>query len=187
MGVASSLEAKAKDVLLAQRVLDLKQKKRERDTQQSLQIAATRDRLLWIGGYYSLLGLLAGARHIAGHRRGIHFTWDSFFLPLNQAIVCIPPFLFGYQVDYAYFGKGERISLEAECVRGGGLHRWFDCQWLPASDDTDRWFNQPLSLPLALKPTYDKLKAQSDSDLARAGLPPEPHWATFPLVPPPSR
>ena len=105
MGVTSSIEARTRELLLTQRILDLKQKKRERDIQQSMQVAATRDRLLWVGGYYTLMGLLAGARHLAGHRRGVKFTWDTFFLPLNQAVVCLPPILFGYQLDYALFDK----------------------------------------------------------------------------------
>lgn len=105
MGLTASIEAKAKEVMLTQRVLDLRQKKRERDMQQSMQIAATRDRLLWIGCYYGFLSALSGVRHIVMHRRGVHFTWDSFFLPLNQIAVCIPPFLFGYQLDYALGSK----------------------------------------------------------------------------------
>jgi hypothetical protein len=137
MGVTSSIEARTKEVLLAQRVLDLKQKKRERDIQQSMQVAATRDRLLWVGGYYTLMGLLAGARHLAGHRRGVKFTWDTFFLPLNQAVVCLPPILFGYQLDYALFNKvcsdrgGELTSLtqvrarplDAPLTSAGRAHR----------------------------------------------------------------
>eukprot|EP00658_Telonema_sp_P-2_P083636 TRINITY_DN9111_c0_g1_i4.p1 TRINITY_DN9111_c0_g1~~TRINITY_DN9111_c0_g1_i4.p1 ORF type:complete len:105 (-),score=38.47 TRINITY_DN9111_c0_g1_i4:32-346(-) len=64
MGLVSSVEAKTKEVLAMQRVMDLKQKKRERDMEQSMKLAATRDRILWVAGYYAVLGLLAGTRHL---------------------------------------------------------------------------------------------------------------------------
>eukprot|EP00325_Prymnesiales_sp_UTEX-LB-985_P033568 CAMPEP_0174728028 /NCGR_PEP_ID=MMETSP1094-20130205/50921_1 /TAXON_ID=156173 /ORGANISM="Chrysochromulina brevifilum, Strain UTEX LB 985" /LENGTH=180 /DNA_ID=CAMNT_0015929879 /DNA_START=34 /DNA_END=576 /DNA_ORIENTATION=- len=179
MGIVSSVEAKTKDVLLIQRLLDLKQKKRERDIQQSMALATTRDRLLWIGGYYTLLGAVAGVRHLVMHRRGFHFTWDTFFLPLNQVAVCLPPFLLGYQLDYALFAKGERIEAEAARIRNGAPHRWFDSAYLPQCDDRDRWFNQPLNLPVGLRPTYERVKAKEDAARVAAGLKPEPDWARF--------
>ena len=64
-------------------------------------------------------------------------------------------------------------------MRDGTPHQWFDCEWLPTSDDGPRWFNEPLELPPALKPTYDRLKAQDDANRAAVGLAPEPHWASF--------
>jgi len=184
MGLAHSVESKTKEVLATQRLLDLKQKKRERDITQSMQLAATRDRLLWIGGYYAFVGLLSISRHAWMHRRRIPITWDNFFTPLNQAFLCLPPFLFGYQLDYACFGKGERIAAEAARIREGTSHRWFDSPWLPMTDDAGRWFNQPLDLPRTLEPTYGALMEAADAERAAAGQPPAPRWARFWWVPP---
>ena len=184
MGLTHSVEVCAKDMMATNRLLDLKQKKRERDITQSMQLAATRDRLLWIGGYYAFVGLLSCGRHVYMRRRGLAFTWDNFFTPLNQAFLCLPPFLFGYQLDYACFDKGERIAAEAARIREGAPHRWFDHPWLPVSDDTDRWFNKSLDLPRSLEPTYDKVMTAADAQRAAAGQPPAPRWARFWWAPP---
>ena len=67
MGLSQSIESKTRDLLTTQRLLDLKQKKRERDITQSMQLAATRDRLLWIGGTCRV------AVHTAAHTsQGLH-------------------------------------------------------------------------------------------------------------------
>ena len=49
-----------------------------------MQLAATRERLLWIGGYYMTLGLLSGIRLLKLRRAGESITWDKRFLPFNQ-------------------------------------------------------------------------------------------------------
>lgn len=49
----------ARELLKLQQLAELKQKKRERDITQSMQVALTRDRILWLGGYYASLGVLA--------------------------------------------------------------------------------------------------------------------------------
>lgn len=195
MGLSQSIESKTREVLTTQRLLDVKQKKRERDITQSMQMAATRDRLCWIAGYYATVAVVSVARHGYMHRKGIHLTWDNFCLPLNQVLICIPPFLFGYQVDYALFNKGERIAAEAARIREGKQHRWFGNEWLPESsagsllgfeipNDSDRWFNQPLELPQALEPSYGRIMAEADEARAAAGEPPAPRWARFSWAPP---
>ena len=57
MGVGTSIAqlTGAEELLKAQQLAQLKQKKRETDIQQSMQMAATRDRLLWMGAYYCTL------------------------------------------------------------------------------------------------------------------------------------
>eukprot|EP00658_Telonema_sp_P-2_P083637 TRINITY_DN9111_c0_g1_i5.p2 TRINITY_DN9111_c0_g1~~TRINITY_DN9111_c0_g1_i5.p2 ORF type:complete len:120 (-),score=18.26 TRINITY_DN9111_c0_g1_i5:198-557(-) len=113
------------------------------------------------------------------HRTGHKFSWDGFFLPINQVAVCIPPFLVGYQLDYALWNKGERVAEEATKIREGAPHRWFGSEWLPVSEDSARWFNQPLVLPPGLHPAYEKLKSVSDTQRRLAGLTPEADWAVF--------
>ena len=66
-----------------------------------MQIASTRDRLCFIAGYYSFVALVTVIRKIDMHRRGVPLHFDNFFLPLNITFICVPPFLFTYQLDLA--------------------------------------------------------------------------------------
>mmetsp|Transcript_70771 Transcript_70771/g.133695 ORF Transcript_70771/g.133695 Transcript_70771/m.133695 type:complete len:189 (-) Transcript_70771:102-668(-) len=185
--LASRLEEKQREAVLMQRVADLRQQKIVRDTTQSMTIASVRDRILWITAYYSTVGLLSGLRHVAMHRRGVHFTFDNFFLPLNAVFVCIPPFALGYQVDFAYFDKANRLAAEAAKIRAGEPHHWFGNAWLPvARHDADFWFNQPMVLPANLQPAYKKFMDQVNRDQAEVGQPLYKDWATF-TAPPASK
>ena len=59
-GTVSSLKqdlvATQRELAIKSRLLDLKQKKRERDIQQSMQMAASRDRVWWFGAFYTVMG-----------------------------------------------------------------------------------------------------------------------------------
>ena len=93
MGIVSStkreIEDKGRDLLLTSKLIDIRQTKRQLEMQQSMQLAATRERLLWIGGYYMTLGLLSGLRLLKLRRAGESITWDKRFLPFNQVTLLI--------------------------------------------------------------------------------------------------
>ncbi|CAE8642445.1 unnamed protein product [Polarella glacialis] len=154
-----------------------------------MKIAATRDRLPFIAGYYGLILLASSARHASMHRRGVHLTWDNFFLPLNGVFTCIPPFLFTYQLDLALppmtvlgvpiGGKVNRLAEEAERIRSGTTHRWFDCKLFPEVDDSTCYINKPLCLPPTLEAAYKRERLRSTKALAEKALPPEAEWAVF--------
>ena len=151
--------------------------------QQSMQLAATRERLLWIAAYYSTFAALSRTR-LAVLRRalpaGATIGWDQRFLLVNQLLICMPPFMAGYQLDYALFSKSDKIYAEAESIRNAeGPHRWFGQAMLPSSDDRELWFNQPVQLPSAMRPAYEKMKRASDAELAKRGLPAKRDWARF--------
>eukprot|EP00930_Biecheleria_cincta_P013169 TRINITY_DN11886_c0_g1_i2.p1 TRINITY_DN11886_c0_g1~~TRINITY_DN11886_c0_g1_i2.p1 ORF type:complete len:216 (+),score=31.89 TRINITY_DN11886_c0_g1_i2:49-648(+) len=186
---ASRLEERYKDSLLDGRLADIKQAKKTRDIETSLKIAATRDRLCWIAGYYGFMGLMSLARHASLHRRGIPMHWDNFFLPLNVAVICMPPFLFTYQLDLALSptivlgmpigGKANRLAEEAARIRAGAQHRWFDQWWLPDVDDSTLSIHRPVCLPPILEASYQRERARSAKATAARGLPEEPDWAYF--------
>jgi hypothetical protein len=92
----------------------------------------------------------------------------------------MPPFLMGYQLDYALFSKSGRVSQEANHIlQADGPHHWFGNSWLPVSDDRELWFNQPLKLPQAMEKVYQKMKHDADKERALTGLKPEKDWARF--------
>eukprot|EP00747_Dinoflagellata_sp_TGD_P168758 gnl/TRDRNA2_/TRDRNA2_195908_c0_seq1.p1 gnl/TRDRNA2_/TRDRNA2_195908_c0~~gnl/TRDRNA2_/TRDRNA2_195908_c0_seq1.p1 ORF type:complete len:189 (-),score=16.15 gnl/TRDRNA2_/TRDRNA2_195908_c0_seq1:58-624(-) len=178
--VFSRVEAAQRDAALLAKVSDARQQKVVRDTEQSMRVALVRDRILWVTAYYGAVGLVSAMRHLAMHRRGIHFTFDNFFLPLNVVVVIIPPFALGYQIDYAYYDKANRIAEEAKRIRSGDAHHWFGHPWLPiARSDADMWFNQPMVLPAMLKPAYSKYMTELNRLQNEAGEPPMKDWAVF--------
>lgn len=144
-----------------------------------MQIATIRDRVLWITAYYGAVGVLALARSSWMRYKRIPFHFDNVFIPLNMVAFVIPPFALGYQVDLVYFNKSNRIAEEAAKIRSGEPHRWFNQYWLPQSDDSDFWFNQPLELPVALKPAYATyMESMSKAQISEGQLPLK-DWARF--------
>eukprot|EP00928_Gymnodinium_smaydae_P071750 TRINITY_DN55249_c0_g1_i1.p2 TRINITY_DN55249_c0_g1~~TRINITY_DN55249_c0_g1_i1.p2 ORF type:complete len:212 (+),score=39.33 TRINITY_DN55249_c0_g1_i1:58-636(+) len=190
MGSAlSHIENRQRQAALDARLADVKQAKRLRDLQVATQIASTRDRLLWVAGYYSTMLAMSLVRHVALHRRGVSFHFDNFFLPLNVAIICAPPWLVGYQLDLALpesvvpglplGGKATRLQEETLRIRDGLRHRWFDHPWLPEVDDAQLAMHRPVRLPATLAASYAREREATNSARAARGLQPEPEWGTF--------
>ncbi|CAK9101669.1 unnamed protein product [Durusdinium trenchii] len=155
----------------------------------AMRIATTRERLCWIGMYYSFVGIVSLARSMSMRWRGIQLHWDNAFLPLNIAFFCMPPFLFTYQLDLAmhptsvlgihFGGKANRISEEAIRIRDGASHHWFSCKYLPWVDDGSLFIHKPICLPLTLEAAYHRERALSNKAQSAKGLQPEADWAYF--------
>mmetsp|Transcript_48594 Transcript_48594/g.138880 ORF Transcript_48594/g.138880 Transcript_48594/m.138880 type:complete len:200 (+) Transcript_48594:90-689(+) len=187
--VVSSLEERQRSLFLDGKLADIKQAKKVRDMELSARIAATRDRLCWIGAYYGFVACVSVSRHVCLHRAGVRLHFDNFFLPLNVAFVCAPPFLFAYQLDLALppralaglplGGKANRIADEAARIREGSVHRWFGSPWLPLVDDGSLCIRRPLCLPLALEEAYRRERARTARERAARGLDRGGEWAHF--------
>mmetsp|Transcript_43578 Transcript_43578/g.120573 ORF Transcript_43578/g.120573 Transcript_43578/m.120573 type:complete len:188 (+) Transcript_43578:98-661(+) len=178
--LASRLEDRQRNAALAARIADARQQKHVRDVQQSMQVALVRDRVLWITTYYATVLCVSGLRHLIMHRRGVRFTFDNFFLPLNVVVVLIPPFALGYQLDFVHASKANRVAEEAARIRAGDPHHWFGHPLLPvARRDAELWFNQPLLLPAALQPAYRKYMADLNKAQRESGQPEFREWAKF--------
>lgn len=83
-------------------------------------------------------------------------------LPLKYVPFVSVPFLIGYQIDFAWGSKANRINKQAKHIR---------------EEENHHWFNQPLDLPPTLKPVYREYMDALNKELFRAGLPPEKEWA----------
>jgi hypothetical protein len=68
----------------------------------------------------------------------------------------------GYQADFAWGTKDNRINTEAQYIR---------------ENEPWHWFNQPIQLPPLLKDPYREYMAEVNQKLAEKGLPPEKDWA----------
>jgi Uncharacterised conserved protein (DUF2368) len=113
----------------------------------------TRDRVMWLSGFYCFMGTAAFARMYALKR----------FEPLPLAMVPFVgvPFLMAYQADLAWGNKVNRCK------------RWADTILL----DDSYFFNQPLELPELLKSEYEEMRAHEEQELRALGKPIPPRWA----------
>ncbi|KAK3272241.1 hypothetical protein CYMTET_19449 [Cymbomonas tetramitiformis] len=185
MGLTQSVERVQRDAAMLSRLADLKQKKRERDIMLSMQVATTRDTLLWLGAFYTFMGSVSLGRNILLRRAGLVTLsvkdLDKLVLPINYVPYTIPMFGFGYTLDVAYFGKLDRIEGESQRIRSGEGHHWFDIPWLPFSDDGHHWFNKPMELPPTLESYYRRAR-EAEAKFRREnnlkGL--DKDWACFP-------
>uniref|UniRef100_A0A7S1WHF7 Uncharacterized protein n=1 Tax=Alexandrium catenella TaxID=2925 RepID=A0A7S1WHF7_ALECA len=185
----SKVEERQRVAALDSKLADVKQAKKTRDLDLSLRIASTRDRLCFVAGYYAFVAFMSCCRHLSMHRRGIHFNFDNFFLPLRVTVICLPPFVFGYQLDLALSprtvfglpigGKANRISEEAERIRQGSVHHWFEKSWLPEVDDSTLAIHRPICLPPTFEAAYARERARTEEARAARGLPSEKPWAFF--------
>ena len=82
-------------------------------------------------------------------------------LPLNVVPIVLVPYLVGYQADFAYGTKANRINEMAKGIR----------------EEEHFWFNQPIELPPLLKEPYRNLMKETNRKLAEIGQPPEKDWA----------
>ena len=82
-------------------------------------------------------------------------------LPLSFVPYVLVPFLVGYQADFAYGTKADRINKMAQKIR----------------EEEDFWFNEPLDLPDLMKEPYFKMMEETNKELEALGKPPEKHWA----------
>lgn len=144
-----------KELAMKSRLADLKQKKRERDMQLSMQMAATRDRVWWFGTFYTVMGVVSFGRMAALRKFSP--------LPLNTIPFLAVPLWTGYMADFSYFNKADRINIEARVIREQEKH----------------WFNEPLELPVYMQPYYTSMTKEANRKLEEAGLPPEKDWAIF--------
>mmetsp|Transcript_28147 Transcript_28147/g.66550 ORF Transcript_28147/g.66550 Transcript_28147/m.66550 type:complete len:200 (-) Transcript_28147:6-605(-) len=185
----STIEQRQRVAALDSKLADVKQVKKTRDLELALRIASTRDRLCWVAGYYSFVAFVSCCRHANMHFRGVHFHFDNFFLPLNITFMCLPPFLFGYQLDLALSprtllglpigGKANRIAEEAERIRQGSVHQWFNKTWLPQVDDSTLAIHRPICLPPTFEAAYARERVRTNDARAARGLAPEKPWAYF--------
>jgi hypothetical protein len=78
-------------------------------------------------------------------------------LPFTLIPFVLVPFYMAYMFDYAYLSKGDRISAEALKIR----------------EQETQWFNEPLDLPLHMKPYYESLVTETNQMLQEVGAEPE--------------
>jgi hypothetical protein len=67
----------------------------------------------------------------------------------------------GYQADYAFGTKGERLYKEAQKIL----------------NEEEHWFNEPIELPELLKPHYNRIEQENAETLIKMGKKPEKPWA----------
>lgn len=85
-------------------------------------------------------------------------------LPLKTVPYVLVPFLIGYQIDFAFGTKTNRIFEEAQKI-------------LNEEQDRDWWFNRPANLPELLKEPYHKMEQENAEQMRKLGKNPEKPWA----------
>eukprot|EP01095_Lingulamoeba_sp_RSL-Kostka_P007483 TRINITY_DN2395_c0_g2_i1.p1 TRINITY_DN2395_c0_g2~~TRINITY_DN2395_c0_g2_i1.p1 ORF type:complete len:172 (-),score=38.08 TRINITY_DN2395_c0_g2_i1:159-674(-) len=145
-----------KEIKITDKLLQIKQKKKERDIALSTRIASLRDRIYWMSGFYVTMGTISIVRAIAIRKLSP--------LPLNIVPFVLVPFMIGYQIDAAWGNKMNRIYKESRTIR---------------EDEEGWWFNEPLVLPITLKKYYDKYMKENNESLISLGEKPDKDWAVF--------
>ncbi|KAF0980838.1 hypothetical protein FDP41_012759 [Naegleria fowleri] len=152
--VLKEVEEKQKQALIQQQLIKLKSMKRRRDYEIATRLATTRDRVWWLGGFYTVMGGVSFARMLYLRR------FDP--LPLNYLPYIIVPFWMTYLVDFAYGTKANRIDREARKI---------------LTQEQGHWFNEPIEIPELLKPHYHRIFEENNRKLISEGKEPEKHWA----------
>ncbi|KAI8922650.1 hypothetical protein BC831DRAFT_474943 [Entophlyctis helioformis] len=94
-GMGDAVADKAKSVMMVSQVQSMRQMKNQRDMQLAISIAGTRDRVLWMGGAITTLGLVGVGSHLRGKK---------FPLPAIPAVIVST--LLAFQLEFAYGGMG---------------------------------------------------------------------------------
>ena len=128
-GVGDQIE----DTLIAQRLLTLKQIKRQRDLTLASTIARSRDLMHWTGAM-NITIISANLFKMVVLRSGP--------VPISVVPMLFGPFAFFYNVDLAYGQKMERLNNETIKIIRQEKH----------------WFNEPMVLPMYLEPTYQTMQ-----------------------------
>ncbi len=144
---------KQKELALKQRLLDMKQAKKVRDFTQAMQVATVRDRVYWMTAFYITMGAVSVAR--------MAILKEISTLPLRNVPFVLVPFMIGYQIDYAFGTKGNRVYSTAQEIL----------------KDESYWFNQPIILPDTLKEAYHQLQEETNEKLRKLNKPEEKPWA----------
>ena len=137
------------------KLIDIKSQKSKRDQELAFKVATVRERIQWLAGFYvTLIGFNFARMKIT--KEAARFSP----LPLAWLPYIGTPFLFLYQVDFAYGTKLERLNLEAQHILKNEKH----------------WFNNPVRLPRSFEIEYRKLIEES-----KVKCPDEPmeEWAVF--------
>jgi len=132
--IFSRVEEKQKEAAVKNILFQLKLEKKKRDYMIATKMATTRDRVKWMTAFYLVMGGVSFGRMI--HLR--KFTP----LPLNVVPFVLVPFLVAYQFDFAYGSKANRIDREARVI---------------LNEEEGHWFNEPMEIPVRLKPHYLEL------------------------------
>eukprot|EP01129_Flabellula_baltica_P012967 TRINITY_DN5949_c0_g1_i1.p1 TRINITY_DN5949_c0_g1~~TRINITY_DN5949_c0_g1_i1.p1 ORF type:complete len:162 (-),score=19.91 TRINITY_DN5949_c0_g1_i1:14-439(-) len=140
--------------MIKTRLLDIRQKKQERDFQIAWRMATTRERVYWLAGFYTTMGVVSMAKMI--YQRRIEP------LPLSFLPYVLVPFVFFYQLDFAYGTKSERLKVMTDKI---------------LNEEPHHWFNQPIELPDLLKPYYTDLMHDQNQELEKLGKPLQKDWA----------
>mmetsp|Transcript_22135 Transcript_22135/g.32942 ORF Transcript_22135/g.32942 Transcript_22135/m.32942 type:complete len:171 (-) Transcript_22135:469-981(-) len=136
------LEEKVKSVMMKQKLMELKQMKKQRDIQMALGIAKARDRCYWMTGFWALAVFGIGARH---------FLKKPPPSPTVVPLVVLPA-LISYQLDMAFGTKMNRVHDDAMHI---------------LEKEEGWWFNEPLDLPSHLKPMLKQLEEEMPSEGGR--------------------
>lgn len=153
--VKNDTEAAVSGALIRSKLIDLKSQKSKRDQELAFKIATVRERIQWLAGFYvSLFAFNFARMRLSGE--AAQFSP----LPLAWLPYVGTPFLFCYQIDFAYGTKLERINIEAQHILKSEKH----------------WFNKPIRLPKSFECEYRKLVQE-----AAKKAPDEPmeEWAEF--------
>ena len=131
-----NLKDEAQSAITRSKLIDIKSAKSKRDNELAFKIATTRERAHWLITFYATLITFNFAR--------IRFIGEKSFSPLPLAWLPFigTPFLFMYQLDFAYGTKLSRLNLETKNI---------------LKNEKNHWFNEPIRLPKSFQAEYLKM------------------------------
>ncbi|KAL0479605.1 hypothetical protein AKO1_007705 [Acrasis kona] len=151
--ITGAIVEKQREGAIQSRLADLKQMKKQRDFTMAMNMAQVRERIFWMLGFYGTMSLITVTRVVVIRRIEP--------LPLKSIPLILVPFMVGYQIDYAYGTKSDRIYKEARKIL----------------TEEEHWFNEPAELPEILKEPMLKLERETNEKLLAMGKKPEKPWA----------
>lgn len=101
-------EDKVHDVIMASKLMELKKAKRQRDVQLATQIARTRDIVLWMGGFFVVIGSTSAFKATVLRTGGLNISQFPFF-----AI----PTMFLFQVRAAQTTSNAIATSHSTCTQ----------------------------------------------------------------------